>query len=141
MLQITDTIMIDESELEEVFIRSSGPGGQNINKVSTAIQLRFNAANSPSLPEAIRERLVSLARNQITEDGVVMITARRFRTQGRNRQDALERLTALIREAAELPKPRRMTRPTAPSRKRRLEDKHQRAETKRLRQPVQSHDE
>jgi ribosome-associated protein len=138
MIEITSSIVIDDSEIQEEFIRSSGPGGQNVNKVATTVQLRFDVANSPSLPDEVRERLISLARGRITEDGVLIISAQRFRTQGRNRQDATERLAALIRRAAEKPRGRRKTRPTLASKIRRLEDKHRRAETKRLRQGVQS---
>ncbi len=132
-IQITDTIAIDEREIEQKFIRASGPGGQNINKVATAVQLRFDVANSPSLPAEVRERLMGLAGRRITADGVLVIEARRFRTQARNRQDAIERLIALIRKAAEKPKPRRKTRPTRRSQERRLEGKRQRGETKRAR--------
>ena len=138
MIEITSSIVIDDSEIQEEFIRSSGPGGQNVNKVATTVQLRFDVANSPSLPEEVRERLISLARSRITEDGVLIINARRFRTQGRNRQDAIERLAKLIRRAAEKPRTRRKTRPTLASKMRRLEDKHRRAETKQLRQGLQS---
>ena len=132
-IQITDAIAIDEREIEQKFIRASGPGGQNINKVATAVQLRFDVANSPSLPAEVRERLMGLAGRRITADGVLVIEARRFRTQARNRQDAIERLIALIRKAAEKPKPRRKTRPTRRSKERRLEGKRQRGETKRTR--------
>lgn len=141
MIEITSSIVIDDSEIQEEFIRSSGPGGQNVNKVATTVQLRFDVANSPSLPDEVRERLISLARSRITEDGVLIINARRFRTQGRNRQDAIERLAELIRKAAEKPRSRRKTRPTLASKTRRLEDKHRRAETKKLRQGVQSSNE
>jgi ribosome-associated protein len=141
MIQITSTITIDESEFQERFIRSSGPGGQNVNKVATAVQLRFDVAKSPSLPDEVRERLFSLARSRITEDGVLVINARRFRTQGRNREDAIERLAALIRRSAEKPRSRRKTRPTLASKKRQLEDKQRRAGTKKLRQRIQSPDE
>jgi len=141
MIQITSAIAIDESEIQERFIHSSGPGGQNVNKVATAVQLRFDVAKSPSLPDEVRERLFSLARSRITEDGVLVITARSFRTQGRNRQDAIERLAALIGRAAEKPRSRRKTRPTLASKKRQLENKQRRAETKKLRQRIQSPDE
>jgi len=138
MIEITSGIVIDDSEIQEVFIHSSGPGGQNVNKVATTVQLRFDVANSPSLPDEVRERLISLAGSLITEDGVLIINARRFRTQGRNRQDAIERLAELIRRAAEKPRSRRKTRPTLASKMRRLEHKHRRGETKKLRQGVQS---
>jgi len=141
MIQITSSIAIDDGEIQEEFIRSSGPGGQNVNKVATTVQLRFDVVNSPSLPDEVRERLISLARSRITEDGILIINARRFRTQGRNRKDAIERLTELIRRAVEKPRSRRKTRPTLASKRRRLEDKHRRAETKKLRQNVQSPDE
>ena len=141
MIQITSSIAIDESEIQEEFIRSSGPGGQNVNKVATAVQLRFDVANSPSIPDEVRERLISLARNRITEDGVLIINARRFRTQGRNRQDAIERLAGLIRRAAEKPRSRRKTKPTLTSKMRRLDGKHYRAEKKKSRQRVQPPDE
>ncbi len=121
MIRITDHIAIDESELDESFIRSSGPGGQNVNKLSTAVQLRFDARRSPSLPDEVRARLERLAGRRLTRDGVVIITAQSHRTQERNRADALARLVELIRQAAVRPVPRRPTRPTKASRRRRLE--------------------
>jgi ribosome-associated protein len=136
MIRITRTITIDESEIQEYFVRSSGPGGQNVNKVATAVQLRFDVANSRSLPEEVRTRLISLAGNRITEDGILIIDARRFRTQGRNRENAIDRLVELIRNAAQRPKFRRRTRPTLTSKIRRLESKRHGAESKRLRGPV-----
>jgi ribosome-associated protein len=137
MIRITRTIAIDESEIQEYFIRASGPGGQNVNKVATAVQLRFDVANSRSLPEEVRKRLISLAGNRITEDGILIIDARRFRAQGRNREDATDRLVELIRNAAQRPKIRRKTRPTLASKMRRLESKRRGAEIKRVRGPVQ----
>lgn len=134
MITITDDIAIDERDLDERFVRGSGPGGQNVNKVATAVQLRFDIAGSRSLPDEVRKRLFSIARGRITGDGVLIIDARRFRTQAANRQDALERLAGLVRKAAEKPRLRRRTRPTLASRERRLDTKRHRAETKRLRQ-------
>ncbi|MBW2005008.1 MAG: aminoacyl-tRNA hydrolase [Deltaproteobacteria bacterium] len=136
MIYITPTIAINESEIKQEFMRASGPGGQNVNKVSTAVQLRFNVASSPSLPDDIRKRLYNLAGRRITEDGELIIHARRFRTQERNRQDAFDRLVKLIRKASERPKVRRKTRPTLQSKRRRLEAKHHRSEAKRMRRPA-----
>jgi len=133
MIQVTSDIAIGENELQEEFIRASGPGGQNVNKVSTAVRLRFDVANSRSLPEEVRIRLISLASNQISEDGILIIDARRFRTQGRNREDAIDRLVELIRNATQRPKIRRKTRPTLASKMRRLESKRRVALNKHLR--------
>jgi ribosome-associated protein len=132
-IRITPEIAIDESEITERFIRASGPGGQNVNKVSTAVELRFDARRSPSIPPAISARLERLAGRRLTRDGVIVITAQRHRTQARNREDALERLIDLIRRASVKPVSRRPTRPTLGSRRRRLEGKTRRAVTKRLR--------
>ena len=133
MIRITPGISLDEREIEESFIRASGPGGQNVNKLATAVQLRFDVRRSPSLPEDVRDRLARLAGRRLTNDGVLVITAQRHRTQERNRQDALDRLAELIRRAATPPTPRRPTKPTAASRRRRLDAKTRRSATKRLR--------
>ncbi len=141
MIQITRTITIDKSEIQEDFVCASGPGGQNVNKVATTVQLRFDVANSRSLPEEVRKRLISLAGNRITEDGILIIEARRFCTQGRNREDATDRLVELIRNAVRRPKIRRKTRPTLASKVRRLDSKHRSAETKRVRGSVHPYNE
>ena len=133
MIPVTKTIALDERELEERFIRASGPGGQNVNKLSTAVQLRFDVRHSPSLPEAVRERLEGLAGRRLTREGVLIITARRFRTQENNRADALKRLVELIRRAAEPVTPRKRTRPPKASRLARLESKRRRASEKGFR--------
>jgi ribosome-associated protein len=132
MIQITPDIAINEDEVQFDFVRSSGPGGQNVNKVATAVELRFDAGSS-SLPEDVRRRLASLARSRINKDGVLIIAAQRFRTQAANRQDALDRLVELIRKAAYKPPVRHKTRPTLASRQRRLETKRRRSATKQLR--------
>lgn len=138
MIRVTETILIPEGEIRERFIRSSGPGGQNINKVATAVQLRFDIRASPSLPDAVRERLVRMAGRRMTGEGVLIIEARRFRTRERNREDARERLAGLIRKAAEPARLRRETRPTSKSRERRLCSKHQRSRVKQSRKAVPS---
>src|SRR5882724_6927853 len=134
MIRVTDDISIDEAELDESFIRSSGPGGQNVNKLATAVQLRFDARRSPSLQNDVAIRLERLAGRRLTRDGVIVITAQRHRTQERNRQDALDRLIELIERAAVAPIPRRKTKPTRGSRERRLESKKRRGSIKGLRQ-------
>src|ERR1043165_6427257 len=133
-IRITDDIAIDESEIEESFVRSSGPGGQNVNKLSTAVQLRFDVRRSPSLPNDVAVRLMRLAGKRLTKDGVLVIVAQNHRTQERNRADALERLVALIEQAAVRPIPRRATKPTKASREKRLEGKKIRSNIKGMRQ-------
>ena len=133
MIRITAGIAIDENEIAESFIHASGAGGQNVNKVATAVQLRFDVRRSPSLPEAVRLRLERLAGRRLTRDGVLVITAQRHRTQARNREDALARLVELLARATVPPVPRRPTRPTAAAKRRRLEGKIRRGTTKRLR--------
>ena len=136
MIPITDHLALDEGELDESFIRASGPGGQNVNKVASAVQLRFDVRQSPSLSAGVRQRLERLAGRRLSQDGVLVITAQRFRSQERNREDALHRLIELIRRAASPPPPRRPTRPTAGSREQRLADKARRARLKRQRTGV-----
>jgi len=133
VLQITPTIVLDESELHEEFVRASGPGGQNVNKVETAVQLRFNVQNSPSLPEWVRQRLRQLAGNRITDEGELIIEAKRYRSQLQNREDARAQLADLIRQATIRPKTRRKTKPTAAAQQKRLERKRQRSVTKQQR--------
>lgn len=133
MIRIAPRVVLDETELVESFVRASGPGGQNVNKLSTAVQLRFDVRSSPSLPDDVRERLERLAGRRLTTEGVIVITAQRFRTQERNRDDARERLFELIRQAAVRPEIRRPTRPTLASKKRRLEGKARRSAIKSLR--------
>jgi ribosome-associated protein len=133
MLKITDQISLDERELEERFVRASGPGGQNVNKVSTAVELRFDVVGSPSLPGGVRVRLARLAGRRLRDEGILVIRADRFRTQERNREDARERLTELIRRATIVPKRRVATKPSRASKERRRDDKKKRGRVKRLR--------
>ena len=133
MIRVTRTIALDESEIQESFIAASGPGGQNVNKVATAVQLRFDMANSPSMSDDVKMRLARIAGRRLTNDGVIVLVAQQFRSQDRNRQDALDRLVAMIQEAAVPPVPRRATRPTLGSKKRRLESKTRRGAIKAMR--------
>jgi ribosome-associated protein len=140
MIRVTDSISIDESELHESFVRSSGPGGQNVNKLSTAVQLRFDVRHSPSLPNDVAVRLMRLAGKRMTKDGVLVLIAQNHRTQERNRAEAQARLIDLIRQAAVRPVPRRTTKPTKASKRRRIESKKRRSSVKALRQSKPSWD-
>jgi ribosome-associated protein len=135
MIQVTPNITIDESEIDYSFVRSSGPGGQNVNKVSSAVVLRYDMERS-SLPDDVKKRLARLAGKRVTEDGVLMIKAQQFRTQERNRGDALERLIELVRQAATPPKVRTPTKPTRASQERHLQAKRHRSQTKQMRRSV-----
>ncbi len=141
MIQITTSIKIEESELQYDFVRASGPGGQNVNKVASAVQLRFDIWNSPSLAQAVKERLVQIAGSRVSNEGILIIEANRYRTQEQNRQDAFQRLVRFIGLAARPPKQRKKTRPTRLSKERRLEGKRRRGEIKRLRREKPSSDE
>ncbi len=134
MIYINSTVQLNDDELEFSFVRSPGPGGQNVNKVSTAVELRFNLKDSPSIPPDIKQRLSRLVGKRLTSDGVLLIEARQYRSQEHNRQAAIDRLVKLIQQASLPPKPRHRTRPTRASIKRRLETKRKHGETKRLRQ-------
>jgi ribosome-associated protein len=135
-MRVTRSIVIDEADLVERFIHASGPGGQNVNKVATAVELRFDLRRSHALSDSVKARLVALAGRRLSADGILVITAQRYRSQARNRADARERLAGLVRAAAEPPKPRRATRPTRASRERRLEDKRRTGLRKRERKPA-----
>jgi ribosome-associated protein len=141
LIPINGYLFLDDSEIEESFIRASGPGGQNVNKVSSAVQIRFDLSGSRTLPEDVRKRLARLAERRLTRDGVIIIIAQRYRTQERNRQDALDRLVALFRRAAVAPTPRRPTKPSRAAKERRLQAKARRAATKERRraQPDEDH--
>ena len=139
-LQVTPSVVIPDGELEEHFVQASGPGGQNVNKVATAVQLRFDARGSSALRSDVKDRLLALAGSRATRDGYIVLDARRHRTQERNREDARMRLAELIRRALEPPRPRRPTRPTRASKRRRLDAKRRRGEVKRLRGPVRGGD-
>jgi len=133
MIEINNKIFIPETELQFNFIRSSGPGGQNVNKVSTAVQLRFDIINSPSLSDELKRRLIVKSGNKVTKEGILIIEAKRFRTQESNKQDAIERFTELIRKAGRKPKKRIKTKPSYKSKQKRIEEKKKRSETKKLR--------
>ncbi len=133
MIEITPSLSLDESEITFEFVRASGPGGQNVNKVSTAAQLRFDVRSSPSLPAEVKERLIQLAGSRMTGDGILLIEAKRYRTQEQNRADAILRLAALVQKALHKPRPRRATRPTLASKTERIESKKRRGKIKRLR--------
>lgn len=141
MIPVTDQIALDEKEIQLDFVQASGPGGQNVNKVATAVQLRFDAVHSPSLTEDVRLRLLSLAKNRITTEGILIIEARQYRTQEQNREDAIKRLVALVGQASIEPKHRRKTRPTRAAQERRLMHKRQRSELKQRRRAARGGEE
>ncbi len=139
-MRVTASIEIDDKELEERFIRASGPGGQNVNKVASAVELRFDVGRTTSLPEAVRARLVAQAGKRVSDDGILVIRADRFRTQERNREDARERLAEMIRAATHVPKKRVKTKPSLGSKMRRLEGKAKRGDVKRMRSSRPDHE-
>ena len=139
MIYINENISISENELQEDFVRASGPGGQNVNKVSTAVQLRFDVLNSPSLSEDVKNRLIKLAGSKMTDDGILIIDSREYRTQNRNRSGALNRLVELVKKASEKPKRRIKTKPTKGAKEKRLQIKKQRSAVKTLRKSVNIH--